>query len=113
MIRGEKTLICGITRECVPKILEWVNQPELKQFTGTLYPVSEFEHEEWIHRKAISVNEKLFAIKEIESGMYIGTIGLKNVDYINSNAEIYISIGDMNYLSDKCGGGYKEKRLWL
>lgn len=113
MIEGKKTLICGLTKDCVPKILEWVNQPELKKYTGTIYPVSEYEHERWIHQKTESSTDRLFLIKDKESGIDIGTIGLKHFDFINSNVELYISIGNMDFLSEKCGGGYKQNRLWV
>ncbi len=104
MIEGEKTQICGITKECAPEILKWVNQPELKCYTGTVYPVSDYEHESWIRRKAESSTDRLFLIKDKASGTDIGTIGLKNLDFINSNVELYISIGNMDFLSENNGG---------
>ena len=111
MIEGKKTLICGLTKDCVSTILKWVNQPELKKYTGTIYPVSEFEHEEWIHHKAESSTDRLFLIKDKESGVDIGTIGLKNFDFINSNAELYVSIGNMDFLSENARGGVQTKQV--
>lgn len=107
MIEGEKVLICGLSKESSIKILKWVNDPELKQYTGTIFPVSEFEHENWIRNRAESKTDKLFLIKEKKSNIDIGTIGLKNIDYINSNAEIYISIGNNEFLSQNHSGGGK------
>ena len=107
MIEGTKTVICGLTREATPEILKWVNDPALKPYTGTLYPVSEFEHENWIKNRAESSTDKLFLIKDKESNTNLGTIGLKNIDYINSNAELYISIGNIKFLSENSGGGQK------
>lgn len=104
MIEGVKTVICGLTRESASEILKWVNDPVLKPYTGTLYPVSEFEHENWIKNRAESSTDKLFLIKDKESNTNIGTIGLKNIDYINSNAELYISIGNREFLSETFGG---------
>ncbi len=103
MIIGEKVLICGLTHESAPKIYEWVNQPELKRSTGTLYPVSEYEHGTWIQSKAQSPTDKLFLVKDKVSHEDIGTIGLKNIDWVNRNAELYISLGNMEYIS-KNGG---------
>lgn len=108
MIEGKKTLICGLTKESSSKILEWVNAPEMKKFTGTLYPISEFEHEGWFWNRATSTTDKLFLIKDKESKTDIGTIGLKNIDYVNSNVELYISIGNTSFLSGNSGGA----RLW-
>lgn len=94
MIVGEKVILAGLSLDAAPKILSWVNDPEIKFLTGALFPVSEFEHSDWIQTRAKSQHEKLFLIKDKSSGTYIGTIGLKNIDFVNSNAELYIIIGD-------------------
>lgn len=102
MITGEKTIIKGITKKSVEEIYQWVNTEELRSFTGTVYPVSEYEHEDWIKRQVTSYDSKLFIIADKNSGTNIGTIGLKNFDWINRNVELFISIG--NYPSDNRGG---------
>lgn len=102
MISGEKVIIKGITKESAHEILSWVNKEELRSLTGTVYPVSEYEHEDWIKRQVTSSDRKLFLISDKETGVNIGTIGLKNLDWINRNAELYISIGEY----PKKGEGY-------
>ncbi len=106
MISGEKTLIKGITKDSSSDIYRWVNQEELRYWTGTLYPVSEYEHEDWIKRQVTCSDKKLFLICDIKTGKAIGTIGLKNLDYINRNAELFVSIGEDEYISGKKDGGY-------
>ena len=102
MITGEKIVLKGLTKESAPLIYEWVNTEELRVLTGTLYPVSEYEHEEWIKKVATSSDVKLFLICDKVSGAAIGTIGLKNFNHVVKKAELFISIGDKNYWS----GGY-------
>lgn len=63
----------------------------MRDLTGTLYPVSEYEHEKWIESVMVNSGNKLFAICFRDK--CIGTIGLKNFDYVNRNAELFISIG--------------------
>lgn len=92
MIIGETTLITGISEESKEFIYQCVNDPDLKECTGTLFPVSTIEHEKWIERKALSKNEKLFLILDKMTNEMVGSIGLKNIDYNNSNAELYITI---------------------
>ncbi len=104
MISGEKTIIRGITKESSKDIYKWVNQEKLRLYTGTLYPVSEYEHDEWIKKQVSSNDRKLFLICDKETQHNIGTIGLKNFDYINKNVELFISIGEEKYIS---GGKYK------
>lgn len=102
MISGDKIKIKGLTKNSQEKIYAWVNDEELRKLTGTIYPISEFEHEEWIKNVATSKEYKVFMISEKEKNLDIGTIGLKNFDYLNSNVELFISIGNRNYLN----GGY-------
>lgn len=92
MIIGETTLITGITNEAKEFIYNCVNDPDLKEYTGTTFPVSTVEHEKWIERKALAQNEKLFLILDKMTSEMVGSIGLKNIDYNNSNAELYITI---------------------
>ena len=103
MISGEKVILKGITKESAHLIYEWVNREDLRSLTGTLYPVSEYEHEEWVKRMATASDKKLFLICDKETSTPIGTIGLKNFDYINSHAELFISIGHESFLSGTSG----------
>ena len=102
MISGEKIVLKGLTKESAALIYTWVNKEELRDFTGTQYPVSEYEHEEWIKKMATATDKKLFLICDKTSGTPIGTIGLKNFNHTIRKAELFISIGDSNFLS----GGY-------
>ena len=104
MITGEKVIIRSILKSDEKDIFEWVNREELRRMTGTLYPISEYEHEEWIRTIATSSKKKLFVILIKENLEKIGTIGLKNFDDVNKNVELYISIG--SNLPDHIGKGY-------
>ena len=101
MISGEKVYLKGITKEDAPKIYEWVNQEGLRDLTGTLYPVSEVEHEKWITSQLTNPDRKLFMICCADTDRQIGTIGLRNFDWINRNAELFISIGEVDDYTSK------------
>ena len=92
MISGEKVVLKGITKESANEIYEWVNHEDLRPLTGTVYPVSVFEHEEWIKRQVTRQDRKLFLIADKETGSNIGTIGLKNFDWLNRNVELFVCI---------------------
>ena len=102
MITGQKVFLKGLTKDESMLIYEWVNREELRALTGTQYPISEYEHEEWIKKIATAADKKLFFVCDMESGKPIGTIGLKNFNHTVRNAELFISIGDPNFVS----GGY-------
>ncbi len=92
MISGKNVIIRGVQKEDSANIYEWVNVEELRDLTGTLYPVSEFEHEAWIKNVTTSGSTKLFLVLDKSDGRKIGTIGLKNFDTINRNVELFISL---------------------
>lgn len=102
MISGQKTYLKGLTKESASKIYAWVNQEELRAYTGTIYPVSEYEHEHWMAAQNSSSDRRLFLICDKATDEEIGTIGFKNLDSINRSAEIFVSIGR----PDRIGGGY-------
>ena len=102
MITGEKIILKGLTKDSASLVYEWVNREELRNLTGTLYPISEFEHEEWIKKVALATDKKLFLICDKETEKPIGTVGLKNFNNTINKAELFISIGEPSYLS----GGY-------
>lgn len=93
MITGEKVQLKGMTRDSASQLYTWVNEEELRPYTGTVYPVSEYEHERWMETVSTDPGRRQFLIcKRGEEGC-IGTIGLKNFDWIGRQAELYISIG--------------------
>ena len=92
MITGARVVITGLSRAVSSEIFRIVNQETFRELTGTMYPVSEFEHEEWIKRVATSPDIKLFAVFDKETDQFLGTIGLKNFDQKNRNAELFISL---------------------
>ena len=92
MISGKIVELRGISKQDAPLIYEWVNRENMRDLTGTLYPISEYEHEKWIQNVTMNKNQKLFAV--YHSNKCIGTIGLKNIDLINRNAELYINLGE-------------------
>lgn len=95
MIIGNKVKLCALNESDSSKILEWINNPELKKMIGTVFPISNLEHKIWFEKKITNNNyERIFGIKEFRGESLIGIIGLKNIDYVNSNAELYIYLGE-------------------
>jgi len=103
MILGNSVFISALNTADKSIILNWVNNPELKNKIGTIYPISDIEHEKWFSSKFENSNEKIFGIVSREYNSLIGIIGLKNIDFINRNAELYIYIGETQYQSRGLG----------
>lgn len=96
MIIGNKTILRALNRSDADKILKWCNDPEIKHLTGTLFPVSDIEHEKWFQDKISDPINKMFGIEDMNKN-FIGIIGIKNVDLINRSGELYIYIGEKEF----------------
>ena len=92
MITGKKVVIKGVTKSAAAEIYRIVNKEDFRQLTGTLYPISEYEHEEWIKQAVTNPDQKLFEVVDRQMDRFLGTIGLKNFDQKNRNVEIFISL---------------------
>ena len=103
MITGKRIIIRGIRKEDVKEIYTWVNNENLRSFTGTLYPISEYEHEVWIKSQFESTEKKLFLVCDRQTKKALGTIGLKYIDLVNRNAELFINLGMIEEIE---GQGY-------
>ncbi|MBR1650008.1 MAG: GNAT family N-acetyltransferase [Lachnospiraceae bacterium] len=101
MIKGEKVILRGLLKKDKELIYEWANHKEMRDRTGTVYPVSECEHENWFEKMCCSNDPKIFAVEYKDK--CIGTIGLKGMDRVNSVVELFIKIGDDTVKNMGCG----------
>lgn len=97
MINGERISLRAIQRKDSDRILNWVNNSELRNLTGGIYPVSDIEHEIWFKDKALEKTNKLFGIEKRDEKALIGIIGFNNTDFINRSTEVYIYLGEPLY----------------
>lgn len=102
MIDGEKIRLIALNDECFKLMLKWINDPEMKNLIGTVYPISEYEHKKWFENIALKSYEKIFAIQGKNENQIMGIIGNKNFDVYNRNTEIYVYIGE----KENQGNGY-------
>lgn len=103
LIVGEKVTLRALRRDDSQRVLKWVNNPKLKYLTGTVYPISDVEHEKWFENKLLEKHNKAFGIEEKDSKDLIGIIGLNSTDFINRQAELYVYIGEEKILGKGLG----------
>ena len=92
--------------EDLDRTLEWVNDPEVTRFTGTVFPISSAEHQLWYQELLKDRTRKMFAIVSSD-GKHIGNIGLKAIDWISRNAEVQVYIGEAEFR----GKGYGTEAI--
>jgi diamine N-acetyltransferase len=111
MIIGERVQLIPLNEECFNLTLTWVNNPELRLFTGTRFPVSKYEHENWFKGRATDKYNKTYAIQLRGSNKIIGLVGNNEYDPINRTTYPFIYIGETD-MKEK-GIGQESFSLFL
>jgi hypothetical protein len=62
MINGDRINLVPLNDEIFNLTLGWINQPELRDYTNSRFPVNEFEHKIWFEKKACEKYLKVFGI---------------------------------------------------
>jgi RimJ/RimL family protein N-acetyltransferase len=102
LIKGSKTLVRGLEKSDIPKLVLWRNDKELQDMLiGWHFPVTAEQELSWFEKTWSDQSNRRFAI-EADSGDYIGNIGLYDIDWINRQCGFGLFIGDSRYK----GGGY-------
>ena len=94
MIIGNRVQIIPLTDECFDLTLKWVNNPELRRYIGSRFPVSKYEHEVWFKAHAVDKYNKTYAIQLKDSKDIIGLIGNTEYDSINRSTYPFIYVGE-------------------
>lgn len=77
--------------EDLPYMIEIIEDKEIaKNFLFTRFPYSEARMKNFIENSWVDRENIHFAIEDLESNEYLGTVSLKNVNFIDKNAEYAI-----------------------
>ncbi|MBU0718444.1 MAG: GNAT family N-acetyltransferase, partial [Planctomycetes bacterium] len=79
-------------RDDLPRVLLWVNDPDLCRSVHRVLPVTRFEHEKWYESLIERSDAVTFAISH--EGQAIGICGLKNIDQRCRHGELWVYIGE-------------------
>jgi len=95
----------------IEKCHKWHNDHDLNRYFGSAFRfVSHFSEEEWIRKKvAYSLTEINLAICLTSTQEHIGNAYIRDINWVNRNAEIHIFIGEKNLR----GRGYGTAALHL
>lgn len=127
IIRGARVYLRAQERSDIPLFVRWLNDSETSSYLSMRAPMSEPMEEAWFNRMVEQQGKDAyhFTMCRIEDDRPIGTIGLFQVDTVNGNAGIGISIGEkslwsqglgtdaMNALVDFGFGQLRLERMWL
>lgn len=102
MIKGENFILRSLTEEDYTRLYEWSKDEEVRYY---YYKRNVFIRYNQIKERHETLNldrNKEFMI-EVENGKTIGNCSLNDIDWINSNCELNILIGDKEYWSKGYG----------
>jgi diamine N-acetyltransferase len=109
MIVGKRICLIALNDACFDLTLSWINDPELRSFTGARFPVSRLEHEKWFQAHSTDPENKTYAIKVTETEQIIGIVGNSCCDRIHRMTDLFAYIGD----GKMRGKGYGTEALEL
>lgn len=111
MIIGNQIRLVSMDSKYCNKVLEWVNDPEIKKMIGTVYPISDTEHLEWFERKQKEKINKVFIIIDLDTDIPIGLTGFNNFNFKDRNTEVFIYIGEQKHLGQ--GKGTESMKILI
>ncbi|MEE4194536.1 MAG: GNAT family protein [Anaerolineae bacterium] len=101
MIYGERLRLRALEKEDLPKFVEWLNDPEVRENLFINHPLSMAEEEQWFgHMMEQPQYERPLCIEvkiEDDHWQLIGNLALMNISNVHRNAELGIMIGDKDY----------------
>ncbi|KPL02476.1 MAG: hypothetical protein AMJ90_05730 [candidate division Zixibacteria bacterium SM23_73_2] len=97
-MEGKKVRLRAIEKTDIDEVMKWINDPEVVKYIGyPVYPFSRYQEERWLERILDEKSpDKVFVI-ETKNGVYLGGIGLHQINWHNRSAMVGIVIGKKEY----------------
>jgi len=109
-LSGKKTNLRPVSREDIPKILVWINDPEVRQFVSSVVPTTQKFEEDWVDGLCKDKDNVVLVI-ETKDGVAIGLMGLHRINWVNRVATTGALIGDKEYWGKGFGSDAKMALL--
>lgn len=108
-LTGTSVQLRAIERSDAPKFYAWINDREVTEHLGIVYPLSLSSEEEWAENaaKRNSYLDSQFAIEVLATGEHIGNCGIHRGNIEQRSCEVGIVIG----VKEQWGKGYGADAL--
>jgi RimJ/RimL family protein N-acetyltransferase len=97
MLSGRRVYLRLFEKDDLHLRVKWINDEEISRVITFDWPTSYAKTLAWFQNGLLDSSKIHLAIIESKSDVAIGMAGLINIDYRQSRAELYITIGEKEY----------------
>lgn len=87
--------IVALEERHLSTMLTWLDDADLREHIGTIFPIPLARHLDWYRRLLDDRSQLVLAIED--DSRHIGTIGLRSIDLVYRNAELWLYIGEQTH----------------
>jgi UDP-4-amino-4,6-dideoxy-N-acetyl-beta-L-altrosamine N-acetyltransferase len=94
MLHGKTTRLRALERSDLPNVVQWFNDPRVRENLAMYQPVSLAREERWFEALLNSKTELVLLIEALEErgATPVGTLGLHDIDWKNRHCKVGIAI---------------------
>jgi RimJ/RimL family protein N-acetyltransferase len=109
-LKGRKVNLRPFSKEDIPTITRWINDPETRKFVTMTFPQTEKQEEEW-YNKLSSDDKNIVLGIETKDGKLIGIMGLHGINWVFRTGTTGAIIGEKSYRGKGYGTDAKMQFL--
>lgn len=114
MLYGKRVRLRAIEKDDLPRFVNWLNDPEVRQHLQMYQPLSQVQEEEWfkgILQRPLDEQPLVIEIQVADGWQPVGNVGLFDINHSDHSAEIGIIIGEKSVWNQ--GYGSEAMRLMV
>lgn len=93
---GRKVNLRPFSKDDIPTLTRWINDPEVRQFVTIVLPRTEIQEAKWIEKLGSDDKDIVLGI-ETKEGRLIGSMGIHRINWTDRVCMTGAIIGDKNY----------------
>ena len=110
-LRGRKTVLRPPAESDLPRIVRWINDPDVRRLISNIYPQTEEEEKEWLKNLGKKKPNDIVVLIETSEGEPIGMMGLHQINWVDRTAVTGALIGEKEYWGRGYGSDAKMPLL--
>ena len=103
-MQGELVFLRALEEDDLVTVRKWNFDAEISRYFSSRFPVSMEEQKKWYTHQYNSETKKRLIICDKKTEQMIGLVGFMQIDHLNRNCEIGITIGETAYWGQPHGG---------